>query len=869
MSKTASSIAKSSSVCSPETPCAHCSLPVGSYPIGKDPFFCCTGCALVYEALQNAGYGDTYYKLQDLAPSFKKKPAKVNEDVVRLAELDTDSFLEEHTKSVDEDTRSVELFLDGVHCAACVWLVERMPNELIGVQKARLDLPRARLYLEFKPGCITLSSVSRWLAQFGYAVNPVHQDRATQRSRVEQSLLIKAGICWALAGNVMLFAFALYSGLSVVKDSSLLAGARWASFALAFAATVYGGSEFFKRAWASIRMAWKSRNPHRLHIDTPISIGILVGFGHSGWATITGSGEIWFDSITVLIAALLTARWLQLRSRRIAGDASDQLLSMIPTMARHVQDMNASEDHTLVRVDDLSKGDVIEVPAGEVFPVDGTIAKGTSTVNNAVLTGESKPEPVQQGMAIQAGATNISSPVYISVKATGEATRVGKLLAWIQNQESNKAQVVLLADRLSSYFVLALLVLSAVTALVWFNIAPERAAQHVVALLVISCPCALGMATPLAMAIASGRAARKGIFIKSDQAIQQLTEVDTIVLDKTGTLTTGTMDVIDYTGDEEALLLATQLEAKSNHPIAKALQRSTGICYPEGASLITDFETIAGQGVRGRIEGHIVAIGRPAWIGTFSTPNAKIEAALSSYVGAGHTPVAISMDGMLVAGLAIGDKIRDEAQDILESFSAAGKEIYILSGDHQSVVKQVAHKLSIPYERAIGDASPEDKQKFIEFLQSQKERTVAMIGDGVNDAAALKTAHVGIAVQGGASPSLVAADVFMTHEGLGTVATLLNGTQRVMHVIKRNLGISLVYNLLGASAAMMGLVTPLVAAFAMPISSLLVITSSIVQKSFTTVQSTAYKVQNGDDDSATSALPKTLHKAFSNVNSAP
>lgn len=860
-----SSIAHSSSTCSPETACAHCSLPVGSYPVGNNPYFCCTGCALVYEALQHAGYGDTYYKLQDLAPSFKKKPARVNEDIVRLAELDTTSFLDEHTKPIDADTRSVELFLDGVHCAACVWLVERMPHEIQGVQKARLDLPRARLYLEFKPEHILLSSIAQWLAQFGYAVYPVHQDRATQRSRVEQSLLIKAGICWALAGNVMLFAFALYSGLSVVQDSSLLTGARWASFTLALVATVYGGSEFFKRAWASIQISWKTRTLRSLHIDTPISIGILVGFGHSGWATITGTGEIWFDSITVLIAALLTARWLQLRSRRIAGDASDQLLSMIPSMARHIQDIDSPAVHTLVRVDELSKNDLIEVPPGEVFPVDGIIAQGTSNVNNAVLTGESKPEPVQPSSPVQAGTTNISSPVCVRVQATGEATRVGKLLTWIQKQENDKAPVILLADRLSSNFVLGLLVLSVITALVWLNIAPGQAAQHVVALLVISCPCALGMATPLAMAIASGRAARKGIFIKSDHAIQQLTEVDTIVLDKTGTLTTGTMNLVDFTGDEQALQLAAQLESKSNHPIALALLRSTGSCFTEEPP-VTDLETIAGQGVRGRIEGHILAIGRPAWIHTFSTSNIEVEAALDAYVHAGHTPVAISMDGMMVAGLAFGDKIRDEAQHILNTSGMEGKTIYILSGDHQLVVNHVAYALGIPEERAIGNASPEDKEQFVRFLQTQEKRTVAMIGDGVNDAAALKTAHVGIAVQGGASPSLVAADVFMTHEGLGTVSTLLHGTQRVMQVIKRNLGISLVYNILGASAAILGLVTPLVAALAMPVSSLLVITSSIVQQSFET-RSQESEIQRRAPE-ARDTISTTSHSELSTQHSA-
>ena len=812
---------------------------------------------MVHEALQHAGFSNTYYKLQDLTPAFKgRKPARVDDDVIRLAELDTPSFLEEHTRPVDENTRSIELFLEGVHCAACVWLVERLPFEMQGVQKARLDLPRARLYLEFSPDAVHLSAIAQWLSRFGYATYPIHQGRSTQRSRVEQSLLLKAGICWAIAGNVMLLAFALYSGLSVSNDDSLLTGARWASFVLALIATWYGGSEFFRRAWASLNLAFRARDIKRIHIDTPISLGILVGFGHSSWATIVGQGEIWFDSITVLIAALLTARWLQLRSRRIAGDASDQLLSMIPSMARKVADLAHPNTHELVRVDTLGKDDFIEVPAGEVFPVDGVVAQGESSVNNAVLTGESRPEPIKRGTVIQAGATNISSPVFIRVKATGENTRVGKLLAWIQNQESNKAPVVLLADRLSSYFVIGLLFLAALTALLWLQIAPEKAAQHVVALLVISCPCALGMATPLAMAIASGRAARKGIFIKSDEAIQQLTDVDTVILDKTGTLTEGVMTLVEYAGDTEALRLATLLESQSNHPIAKALQRSFASCNPDENALISDIETIAGQGIKGYIAGQWVAVGRPAWINTFTAHNTALNNTLQSYTNAGYTPVAVAVDGQFVACMALGDKVRDEANDIIRSLEAENIEVYILSGDHHDVVQHIASQLSIPSKRAIGNASPESKQTFVERLQGDQNRTVAMIGDGVNDAAALKTAHVGIAVQGGASPSLVAADVFLTSEGLGTIATLLSGTQKVMHVIKRNLGVSLVYNILGASAAILGMVTPLVAAIAMPISSLIVITSSIVQRTFVEVRSPKSGVR--DMDEMTTKLPPNI-----------
>jgi Cu2+-exporting ATPase len=803
--------------------------------VGDDPFFCCSGCAVVYEALRDAGFEDTFYRLRDLAPDQQgPQPAQTRVDPLHLSELDTPAFLDEHTEDLGDGLREIELFLDGVHCAACVWLVERLPYELDGVVAARLDLPRARLTLHFEPDHVNLSEVARWLARFGYQAHPSRADGLAHRSDVEQRLLIKTGVCWALAGNVMLLAFALYAGLNLADDPTMAAGARWTSLALATISVLYGGSEFFKRAWASLRLASRTRDVRSLHMDTPISLGILVGYGHSAWATVTGTGDVWFDSITVLIAALLTARWLQLRSRRLAGDATDRLLSLIPSMARRCLPDGA---HEVVRIEDIAPGDYVQIPAGEVIPVDGIVTEGTSQVNNAVLTGESRPEETAPGTTVEAGATNLTAPLVVQVAAAGKQTRVGKLLAWIRDQESKQADVVLLADRLSGYFVGGVLVLAVATALLWSLLDPTLVTHHVVALLVISCPCALGMATPLAMAVAAGRAARSGIFIKSDAATQQLTTVDTLVVDKTGTLTQGRMTLIDVAGDASVLDLAAAVETHSNHPIAAALLQATGTCSLDGSPAelptVSDVEAIAGSGVRGRVQGQAVAVGRPAWIAGLTGPLSDgLAAQVGAYAAAGYTPVAVAMGERCMAVLAFGDRLRDDSKAMLDTFRAAGHDVYLLSGDHDEVVQAVARQLDLPPEVAFGHVSPEDKRAFVERLQGEQGATVAMIGDGVNDAAALQAADVGIAVQGGSSPSLVAADVFLTREGLRPVATLLQGSHQVMRVIRRNLGLSLVYNLTGAALAMAGLVTPLVAAVAMPLSSLAVVTLSVTQRSF-------------------------------------
>ena len=817
--------------CSPETACAHCGLPVGSRPVGADPFFCCTGCSVVYQTLCEAGFDATYYRLRDLATTGTARPAQTDVDLLHVSELDTPAFLETHARAHTDGTFSVDLFLDGVHCAACVWLVERLPFELEGVTQARLDLPRARLSLRFDPSMVPLSHVVHWLARFGYRAHPSRTEHLAQRSQTESRLLIRLGVCWALAGNVMLLAFALYAGLDLANDPTMATAARWTSLALATISVGYGGSVFFRRAWASVRLALRRRDGRSLHMDTPISLGILVGYGHSAYATLMGTGDIWFDSITVLIAALLTARWLQLRSSRLAGDATDRLLSLIPSMARRVR---SDGTHETVRIDEVQPGDRIYIPAGEVFPVDGTILTGRSTINNAVLTGESRPMAVEPGLTVEAGATNLKAPLIVQLTAAGEATRVGRLLAWIRAQEGRDADVVLLADRLSGAFVAGVLVLATLAALLWSMLDPSQAVQHVVALLVISCPCALGMATPLAMAVASGRAARTGLFIKTEAAIQQLTAVDAIVLDKTGTLTEGRMTLAATCGSSTALELAAALEIHSNHPIAAAFVEAHGAdpaCSSQPDMKVTEVEVVTGAGLRGQVDGYNVAVGRPDWIAALTGGLADDQQVqVATYAARGHTPVAIAVDGECRAVAGVGDRLRPESAMLVARLQARGKRIFLLSGDHSDVVAAVARDLGLDPHHALGTVTPEAKRQFVENLK--RMHTVAMVGDGVNDAAALQAADVGIAVQGGSTPSLVAADVFLTREGLKPVLELLDGAHRVMRVVRGNLAFSLLYNGLGATAALLGLITPLVAAIAMPISSLIVVSTSVLQRSF-------------------------------------
>ncbi|MFU8805185.1 MAG: heavy metal translocating P-type ATPase, partial [Bradymonadaceae bacterium] len=717
-------------------------------------------------------------------------------------------------------------YLEGIHCAGCVWLIERMPRFIDGVIEARLDLTRARLSLRFQPHESPLSSVVQWLSRFGYTAFAVRAERVQARARAERAMLLRVGVCWAIAANVMLLAIALYAGLDRLHGDGLLTGARWLSLVLCTGSMVYGGSVFFRRAFASMRVVLAERSAlslQQISMDVPISLGILVGYLHSATATVLGTGEVWFDSLAVLIAAVLTARWLQVRGRRAAGDAAERLLSLLPSVARRLRGTRSEE----IPAESLVAGDRIEVRAGEVVAADGYIVEGHSSVFRAVLTGESLPEAVSPGENIEAGVTNLGSRIVVHVTAAGGQTRVGKLLAWVEEHGERRAPIVQLADRLGGVFVLIVLAAALFTGLVWSFVDPGQAVSHVVALLVISCPCALGMATPLALTVGVGQAAGRGIYVKHDDVLESLARATHIIFDKTGTLTEGRMTVVEVVGSEEAVGLAATLEAHSNHPIAVALRDT----YPASSGReCTDVVEEPGGGIRGVIEGRSIAVGHLAWVQAAGSSDAAIVEGMGKD---GLTPIVIAVDGRVEAVVGLGDRLRPEAPALIAAIKARGIVPVLLSGDHPGVVQATAARLGFDPILARGEVTPEEKACFVEDLRRELPKaTIVMVGDGVNDAVALQAAHVGVAVHGGSEAALVAADIFMTREGVAPILELVQGASRVMRIVQRNLLGSAGYNALGITFAALGFVAPLVAAIAMPLSSLGVEISSLVQKSF-------------------------------------
>lgn len=807
--------------------CAHCGLavPASLAREGEEEQFCCSGCRQVYALVREWGF-DQYYRLVDQQQGVLE-PARVTG---RSFEDFDDALLQaEATEPLGTGRCRTRLYLEGVHCSACVWLVEKLPAALPGVDEVRLNLGSSVAEVTWEPGMTRLSSIARALDRLGYTPHVHRASRVQEARRVEdRASLARLGVAAACAMNLMFLHGAIYAGEYSGMATAYEALFRWFSLAVAVPVLLYSARPFFQTALAGLRA-------RIVHIDLPIAIALSVAFAASAWNTVRGSGPLWFDSLAMLVAALLGARQVQRAAQRAALERADSLRGVaFIEFARRLEGDGPGALAVEVPLSALTPGDRVEVRSGELVPVDGVILSGRSSLDNAVLTGEAVALPVREGDLVNAGATNLGARLVVRVDAAGNETRVGALLAIVQEALTRKPALLRTTDLLARRFVQALLVLAVLTGAAWIHRGPQVALERVVALLVVACPCALGLSVPLAVSVALMRAARAGIFVKNPDALEQLRRVDTVLLDKTGTLTEGRATVSRWHGEDAALQLARALEAESSHAVARAFRAS----YGRSVRIVreaADVLEIPGQGISGRLDGHEVRVGNRthAEASGASVPPALARIA-ETFVAEGLSPVFVSIDGRTAGVAGIGDPLRPDTLRTIQALRKRGIHVRILSGDHPAVVARVAAELGIPPGDALGGLSPEAKRDLVAGLTGVPGRTgtVVMVGDGVNDAAALALADVGIAVHGGMGATIVAADIVLTREGVTPLLDILDGARRLGGVIRRNLGFSLFYNVAASTLALLGFVGPLLAAILMPISSLSVVLSSALTGTF-------------------------------------
>ena len=809
--------------------CAHCGLPVPSgliEPTAAEQF-CCRGCRAVRAAIESCGLGN-YYRLK--ATDGPVAPA--NPSGRAFADLDEESFLGRHAPKLTEGVRWTELYLEGVHCSACVWLLEKLPRVVAGVIEARLELRRAILHVTWDEQTTSLSAIARTLDSFGYTPHAGRDiESRAARQREDRRFLIRIGVAGAGAGNVMLLAFALYGGFLHGMEGEYTRLFRWTSMVIGLVVLLWPGGLFFRGAWAALRT-------RSAHLDLPIGIGLAAGAIAGTVNTVLGRGEIYFDSLTGLVFLLLVGRFVQRRLERRAADAVETLFSLTPSFARIREGDKIREVPAVA----LMPSQIAEVRPGESFPADGIVSDRETLANLSLLTGESRPVPVRVGDAVFSGAVNMSRVVLVRITATGRATRVGKLLALIEECSRRKAPIVQLADRIAGWFTVTAIGLSAATLVTWLFIDPRRAVDHAVSLLIVSCPCGLGLATPFAVSVALGRAARARILIKGGEILEKLagrsSTAGVLFLDKTGTLTDERLTVVAWREDPEQAspqlrAWVAALESQSAHPIAQAFASETASAKVHAVLTATH-----DAGIEGTIDGHTLLVGADRFVRRgMSKTLLWADQARAEFTTQQLTPVFVALDGRLAAAFGVGGGLRADAKQTVREFQRRGLRVEILSGDEPDTVLAVGHALGLAPEHCHGALAPEDKVKAIE--SAKREGPVFMVGDGVNDAAALSAATVGIAVHGGAEASLAAADVYLGRPGVAALVDLFTGAARTLSVIRRCLMVSLGYNAIAATLAVTGVVNALQAAILMPVASFTVLGMALWMRTFAPSNETA------------------------------
>jgi Cu2+-exporting ATPase len=802
--------------------CAHCGLDIPPTLINKSRF-CCTGCESVFLILNELGL-EQFYELKratgaDLGP--QPSPGQIRYDY-----FDDEAFWEEHVDSTHSPEMRVSLYLAGVHCAACVWLLEKLPECLPGVLSAKLQLSSSVLYLRYDAERIRLSEIARFIDSLGYQPVAVSPDALAKGRRAERRmLLLRIAVAGLAAGNAMMLAVSLFQGWFSGMDTHIESLFVWLSCAIAFPAVTFSAVPFYRAAYASVSM-------RKLHIDLPISIGIVAGYTLSIVNTIAGNSHVYYDSVCMLIFLLLVGRWLQRDGLDRTNDKGSLLYALAPSSALR---RGSEGQWTEVYSGSLKVGDIVLVPADARIPADGILASDSAHIDCSLLTGESGFERKSRGDQLFAGTVNRSSSVEVAVTAVHQTTRLGKLLAALEASQAERSPLVQLTDRVAGRFVSVVLVVASATALYWgLRSGASAAIERTLAVLVVSCPCALGLAAPVSFSVALRSAARRGIFVRSAAALEAAAKVTTVFLDKTGTLTVGRPDVRavhyaldDLTGDKDVVSrtrsLVASLEQHSHHPLASALRR-----WSAGGELIADISLSEhdGCGIEGTTGSCRVLLGSVQWSERQGvTISESIQQQIQQEPYASSTLALLSQNSRAIALFAIGDDLREEARAFVKKLVASGYRPEIISGDRTAVVRDIAAQVGIPADQARGELSPEEKMAIIE--RAEDLAPTMMLGDGANDAGALRAARVGVALHGGAEASIRVAEVFLSPSQLFLSIGLLEGAKQTQRVIRRSLIFSAFYNIIGTSLAVMGVLGPLGAAILMPISSATVILSAL------------------------------------------
>ena len=790
-------------------PCYHCGEPVPTGApwqcriLGAVRPMCCPGCEAVADAIVAGGLESFYQHRTENAANPEALPRVLEEELALLDKAD----VQQRFIKTEGDFQHLQLLVEGITCAACGWLIEQRLGKLPGVQEVRLNLSNHRLTLVWDPDQIQPSALLGELKRIGYTAHPYEDDRASlQMAEENRRYLRRLGLAGLMFMQVMMATMALSPEFNQDITPAMEVLLRWVSLIMTTPIVFYSCVPFFKGAWRDLKT-------RRLTMDVSVSLAIGGAYLAGVWATLSNTGEIYFDSVAMFALFLLAGRYLERRARQRTLESTARLVNLLPPTAVRVDSTGASER---IMLSEVEPGDLLDVKPGETIPADGEIVQGHSSVDESALTGEYLPLSRQAGDRVTGGTLNVEGPLRIRVAVTGERTRLSAIVRLLERAQSDKPRLGRIADVVAHYFLIVVLVAAAVIGGTWWWLTDlDTAFWIVIAMLVVTCPCALSLAAPTALTTATGSLHKLGLLVTRGHVLEGLNTVDTVILDKTGTLTEGrmTLERIEPLADLDAdrlLTWARQLEAHSEHPIARAFGRSLNPA--------DDIRNVPGQGLEGICDGQLLRIGKPQFVaelGGYQPPELPTEPGQWLLLGDQRGPL-----GWFV----LNDRLRQDANQLVQGLKQRGMNVILLSGDHQQVVDRMASQLNIA--TAIGNASPDDKLAYVRQQQAAGHR-VLMLGDGVNDVPVLASANISVAMGDASDLAKTSADAVLLSSHLAVLLQALNGARRTRRIMLQNLFWAAAYNASMLPLAAVGMVTPAIAALGMSLSSLLVVLNAL------------------------------------------
>lgn len=746
---------------------------------------------------------------------------------------------------------SVELAITGMTCAACVRRIERAVRSVPGVSEAMVNLATQRASIRFDPATTQEGALVQAIEKAGYGVvktSPADGVEEPQSDRADLLAAAEEREQRAIRRDFALAAVLTLPLLVIGMSHGAILGGRlghWTQLLLATPIVFGPGRRFLRLAWAALR--------HRTaDMNTLVSIGVLAAWGYSTVTLVmaetsphAGHGaapHLYFEASAAIVSFVLLGKLLETRARKRLSDAVRGLVALVPKTARRIDPDGAETD---VDISALRVGDHVLVRPGERIPSDGKVLGGMSAVDESMLTGESLPVDKRQGSLVFGGTLNRSGALTFEITRIGKDTALARIVEAVEQAQGSRAPIARLADVVSAYFVPIVIGLAAVALIAWFAIDPTTgglavAVERFVAVLVIACPCALGLATPAAVAVGTGRGAELGILVKGGAVLEAASRIDTILLDKTGTVTEGKptlTDVLDVSGRGELAMLSAvaALERQSEHPVAQAIVAGA---VARGVSLAktTEFTMEPGAGVEGRVGTERVRIGTSAWLAAAGVSTASLDASADALAAQGRTPSFVAIDGQLAGIVAIADRPTAEAKRAIAELKDMGIGVAMVTGDREGTARAVAAELGI--EHVFAEVRPEDKARIV-AEERARGRTVAMVGDGINDAPALAGAHVGIAIGTGTDIAVAAADIALLRGGIDSLPRALRLARGTLRTIRQNLFWAFIFNVIGIPIAAGALypvtgwlLSPVLASAAMSLSSVSVLSNSLRLRRF-------------------------------------